>query len=295
MILCIVGPTAVGKTKLSVALAKIYNGEIINADSVQVYQNFDIGSAKATKEERQGVPHHLLDVASPEEDYTIFQYQADCRKAIAEIQKKGKIPILVGGSVLYLKAALYDYEFAEEQEKDKEYPSLTNEELYQKILEQDPNISIDFHNRRRLLRVWNKMEKEVYQEQTMEGLAPLYDDVYFLGLKTDTETLYQRINERVDGMLVDLVDEVYRLYEQNIRSKAIQTAIGYKELYAFFDHTQTFRESVEQIKQNTRNYAKRQFTFFEHQLPVQWFDVNYGSFDETIQSVVNYLEEESQK
>lgn len=290
MILCVVGPTAVGKTKLSIALAKIYNGEIINCDSVQVYKGLDVGSAKATKEEKENIVHHLLDIVDVTEDYTIYNYQKDCRLKIKEIKDKGKVPIIVGGSGLYLKAALYNYHFASEEEKDQEF-SLTNEELYQKIKEYDPQTQIDCHNRRRLVRMYNKILKNAVCEK--EDLKILYDDVIFIGLTTDLNVLYSKIDKRVDGMLIDLVDEVHSFYQKGIRSQSLETAIGYKELYAFFDNLQSFKESVNQIKQNSRNYAKRQYTFFKHQLPVVWFNVNYDNFNQTIEEVVNYIDNNS--
>ena len=135
-ILVITGPTAVGKTKLSIELAKKYNGEIINADAVQVYKGLDIGSAKVTEEEKEGIPHYLLSIKEVDEDYTIYHYQKDCREKIKEIQDRGKIPIIVGGTGLYIKAALYDYKLTEEKEKDT-YDNLTNEELYTKLTELD--------------------------------------------------------------------------------------------------------------------------------------------------------------
>ena len=153
-ILVITGPTAVGKTKLSIELAKKYNGEIINADAVQVYKGLDIGSAKVTEEEKEGIPHYLLSIKEVDEDYTIYHYQKDCREIIKEIQDRGKTPIIVGGTGLYIKAALYDYKLTEEKEKDT-YDNLTNEELYKKLTELDKDIIIDKNNRRRLIRAIN--------------------------------------------------------------------------------------------------------------------------------------------
>ncbi len=290
MILCIVGPTAVGKTKLSIALAKIFNGEIINADSVQIYKGLDVGSAKVTEAEKENIKHHLLDIKEVDEEYTIYHYQKDCRQKIAEIKKKGKIPILVGGSGLYIKSALYDYQFSEEA-KDKDY-QYSNEILYQKIKKVSPHITIDINNRQRLLRAYNKIVKNISLDQT--PAKPYYDDVLFIGLETDSKTLYAKIDKRVDNMLIALVDEVKAFYLQNLNSQVLQSAIGYKELYAFFDNKQTFKESIDQIKQNSRNYAKRQYTFFKHQLPVHWFTTNYQDFSVTINNVVNYILENTQ-
>ena len=285
MIICVVGPTAVGKTKLSIALAKIYNGEVINADSVQVYKGLDIGSAKVTKEEKEGIVHHLLDIVDVKDDYTIYHYQKDCRKAIEKVKSAGKVPILVGGSGLYLKSALYNYNLSEENEKDIEY-DLTNEELYEKVKDKFSNI--DKNNRRRLLRAYNKIQKNISLEN--EELKPLYDDIIWIGLETNRETLYQKINERVDKMFPNLLDEVYDFYKQNINSKALKTAIGYKELYDYFDKTKTLEECISLIKQNSRHYAKRQYTFFKHQLPINWITTDYNNFQKTINEALKVIE-----
>ena len=285
MIICVVGPTAVGKTKLSIALAKIYNGEIINADSVQVYKGLNIGSAKVTEEEKEGIVHHLLDIVDVKDDYTIYHYQKDCRKAIEKVKSAGKVPILVGGSGLYLKSALYNYNLSEENTKDIEY-DLSNEELYEKVKDKFPNI--DKNNRRRLLRAYNKIQKNISLEN--EELKPLYDDIIWIGLETDRETLYQKINERVDKMFPNLLDEVYDFYKQNINSKALKTAIGYKELYDYFDKTKTLEECISLIKQNSRHYAKRQYTFFKHQLPINWITTDYNDFSKTIKEATKIIE-----
>ncbi len=285
MIICVVGPTAVGKTKLSIALAKIYNGEIINADSVQVYKGLNIGSAKVTEEEKEGIVHHLLDIVDVKDDYTIYHYQKDCRKAIEKVKSAGKVPILVGGSGLYIKSALYNYNLNDEDEKDIEY-DLTNEELYEKVKEKFPNI--DKNNRRRLLRAYNKIQKNISLEN--EELKPLYDDIIWIGLETNRETLYQKINERVDKMFPNLIDEVYEFYKQNINSKALKTAIGYKELYDYFDKTKTLEECISLIKKNSRHYAKRQYTFFKHQLPINWITTDYNNFQKTINEATKIIE-----
>ncbi len=290
MIIVLVGPTAVGKTKLSIELAKIYNGEIINADSTQVYRGLNIGTAKVTEREKSGIPHHLIDICSPCEEYNLYNYQKDCREAIAAIQKRNKVPIIVGGTGLYIKAALYNYELTSEASKDMDFASLTNEQIYEKIMAYDNTIVIDSHNRRRLVRCLNKIQKSTYQKP--KDLSIIYNDVYFIGLTTDQEILYEKINSRFDTMLVDLVDEVKDLYRQYPSSRVLQSAIGYKELISFFNDECTFKDSIAKIKQNTRNYAKRQYTFFRHQLPVKWFTTDYADFTNTINAVVNYIEKD---
>lgn len=284
MILVITGPTAVGKTKLSVALAKIYNGEIINADSTQVYKGMDIGTAKVTKEEMEGIPHHLLDTKEVTDDYSVFDYQRDARQKIEEIKSRGKIPILVGGTGYYIKAALYNYVFNEEEMK-KDYSNLSNEEIAKLVEDYD----VDKNNRRRCERLLEKLENDNYIEQNDFKL--LYDDVLFIGLTCDRKVLYERIDKRLDDMFISLVDEVKPFYLKNIRSKALQTAIGYKELYEFFDNKKTLKEVNELIKQNSRNYAKKQYTWFNNQMNLRWFDVDFEDFSNTINEVVAYIEE----
>lgn len=287
MIIVITGPTAVGKTKLSVALAKIYNGEIINADSTQVYKGMDIGTAKVTKEEMEGVKHHLLDIKEVTDDYSVFDYQRDARKKIEEIQSKGKVPILVGGTGYYIKAALYNYVFDEETLK-KDYSDLSLEEIAKKL--NNFQVDVDKNNRRRCVRLLEKLESDTYQEQ--KDFKLLYDDVLFIGLTTDRDVLYERINQRLDDMFIDLVDEVKPFYLKKVKSKALQTAIGYKELYEFFDNKKTLREVNELIKQTTRNYAKKQYTWFNNQMNIKWFNVDFDNFSNTINEIVSYIEKE---
>lgn len=286
MIICIVGPTAVGKTKLSVELAKIYNGEIINADSTQVYKGMDIGTAKVTKEEKEGVPHHLFDIKDVTEDYSVFDYQKDAREKISEIKNKGKIPIIVGGSGYYIKALLYDYEFSNEEVK-KDYSHLSNEEIYEKIMAYDVCVPIEKNNRKRNVRLLEKLENGSF---SIQDFRALYDDVLFIGLTTDRDNLYERINKRFDSMLIDLIDEVKPFYLKGIKTKAIMNGIGYKELYPFFDHEKTLKECVNDIKKNTRNYAKRQYTWFMNQMNVTWFTTNYDDFKETILEIVTFID-----
>lgn len=289
MIIVITGPTAVGKTKLSVALAKIYNGEIINADSTQVYKGMDIGTAKVTKEEMEGVKHHLLDIKEVTDDYSVFDYQRDARKKIKEIQSKGKVPILVGGTGYYIKAALYNYVFDEETLK-KDYSNLSLEDI-NNLLDNYNGIEVDKNNRRRCVRLLEKLESDNYQEQ--KDFKLLYDDVLFIGLTTNRDILYERIDKRLDDMFISLVDEVKPFYLKNIHSKALKTAIGYKELYEFFDNKKTLKEVNELIKQTTRNYAKKQYTWFNNQMNIKWFNVNFENFSNTVSEIVSYIEKEN--
>ena len=288
-VIVITGPTAVGKTKLSIELAKRYNGEIINADAVQVYKGLDIGSAKVTEEEKAGIPHHLFDIKEVDEEYTIYHYQKDCRKLIKEVQGRGKTPILVGGTGLYIKAALYDYKLTEEKETNT-YDNLTDEELYNKLLEVDKDIVIDKNNRRRLIRALNYYKENNKSINTNTTNKLLYDAI-FIGLTTDRRILYDKINNRVDIMIKEgLLNEVKVFYDKNIRTKPLLNAIGYREIYSYFDGNISLEEAIDKIKQNSRHYAKRQYTFFNHQLPVVWFETDYSNFNNTVEKVINYIE-----
>lgn len=288
-VIVITGPTAVGKTKLSIELAKRYNGEIINADAVQVYKGLDIGSAKVTEEEKEDIPHHLFDIKEVDEEYTIYHYQKDCRKLIKEVQSRGKTPILVGGTGLYIKAALYDYKLTEEKETNT-YDNLTDEELYNKLLEVDKDIVIDKNNRRRLIRALNYYKENNKSINTNTTNKLLYDAI-FIGLTTDRRILYDKINTRVDIMIKEgLLNEVKVFYDKNIRTKPLLNAIGYREIYSYFDGNISLEEAIDKIKQNSRHYAKRQYTFFNHQLPVVWFETDYSNFNNTVEKVINYIE-----
>ncbi len=283
MIICVCGPTGVGKTKMSIALAKKYNGIIINCDAMQVYKGLDIGTAKVTEEEKEKVKHYLLDFKDVQENYTVYDYQKDIRKLINDNQERNII--IVGGTGLYLKAALYDYQFNEE-ENNNTYEDLTNQELYELCLKKDANMNIHLNNRKRLIRFLNKTNNSYNKDKL------LYDNVYFIGLTTDRENLYQIINKRVDKMFKEgLVSEVKQFYDQKIKSKALMTAIGYKELYSYFDGDISLEEAKDKIKQNSRHYAKRQYTWYKNQMNIHWFNVDYQNFDLTIKEVIKYLQE----
>ncbi len=288
-VIVITGPTAVGKTKLSIELAKKYNGEIINADAVQVYKGLDIGSAKIKEEEKEGIPHHLFDIKEVDEEYTIYHYQKDCRKIIDDIQKRGKTPILVGGTGLYIKAALYDYKLSSETNNDT-YDNLTTEELYNELIAVDKDIIIDKNNRRRLIRAINYY-KENNSSISKNITDKLLYDAIFIGLTTDRKVLYDKINNRVDEMMKDgLIAEVKSFYDKKIRTKPLLSAIGYKEIYDYLDNKTSLEETISKIKQNSRHYAKRQYTFFNHKLPIVWFETDYNNFNNTIKKVSTYID-----
>ena len=288
MILVVVGPTGVGKTKMSVELAKHYNAEIINADSMQVYKDLDIGTAKVTEEEKEGITHHLFDICDVNSLYTVYDYQKDGRKMIEKLTHENKNIVIVGGTGLYIKALLYDYQFKDEEELD-DYSYLTNEEIMSKIKKYDEECDIHINNRKRLVRYLNKLEQDLVLEK--QGNNKLYD-FKMIGLTTDRDTLYEKINNRVDKMVKDgLVEEVKSFYDKGIRSKAIMTGIGYKELYKYFDNEISLDEALDLIKKNSRRYAKRQYTFFKNQFSdIKWYETNYDDFSKTVSEVISDID-----
>ena len=282
MILAIVGPTGVGKTKLSIELAKKYNAIILNCDAMQVYKGMDIGTAKIKESEKEGIPHYLFDIKDVNDNYTVYDYQKDARNLLEKY--KDKNIIFVGGTGLYLKAALYNYEFQENDATINTYDDLSNEELYERALKKDPNMNIHKNNRKRLVRFLNKENIDIPESK------PVYDAIY-IGLTCDRSVLYDRINKRVDEMFEEgLLEEVKLFYDQKINSKAIQTAIGYKELYKYFENKITLEEAKDLIKKNSRHYAKRQYTWFNNQMDITWFEVDFMNFNKTIDKVIEFIE-----
>lgn len=282
MIVAIVGPTGVGKTKMSVELAKRYNAIIINADAVQVYKELNIGSAKATEEEKDGVKHFLLDFKEPSENYTVSDYQKNAREIIAKY--KDRNIIFCGGTGLYLCAALMDYRFYEDISNET-YDDLTNAELYELALKKDKNVNVDKNNRVRLIRFLNKNPKEVVEPKLM------YDNVFFVGLTTNRDNLYDIINNRVDKMFaMGLVDEVANLVKKYPNSRVLNSAIGYKEVISYLRGEYTLEETKELIKKNSRHYAKRQYTWFNNKMNVEWFLVDYADFNKTIDEVARFID-----
>ncbi len=279
MILAIVGPTGVGKTRLSVSLAKYYNAVIINCDAMQIYKDMNIGTAKVTEEEKDGIVHYLLDRCPLNKEYSVYDYQKEARELLEKY--KDKNIILVGGTGLYLKALLYDYKFQEPSEEN--YENYSNEELYEMVKKKDPNSDIHLNNRRRLIS-YLKIPK------TTNSNSKLYDAL-IIGLTTNRDNLYNIINNRVDKMIdAGLEEEAKDLFNKYPSSRALNTAIGYKELNSYFKGEITKDEAIELIKKNSRHYAKRQYTFFNNQLDVKWFNTDYVDFNNTINEVKNYID-----
>ena len=291
-IIVIVGPTGIGKTKLSIELAKKLDAEIINGDSVSIYKRLNIGSAKPTKEEQSGIPHHLIDIKDVDEDYTVFDYQKDVRKKIEEITSRGKQIIIVGGTGLYIKAALYDYKFTEGTTYN-EYNDLSNEEILSKIKEYKVEKLPELNNRKRLVRLLNKLENN---EEITNNKDKLLYNIKVIGLTTDRETLYKRINKRVDIMMENgLLDEINSLKEDYKNSRILNSGIGYKEFYDYLYNNKSLEDVIEEIKKNSRHFAKRQYTFFNHQFNTNWFNVDLNNFDNTIIEVMNFLKNRKSK
>lgn len=285
MIIAVVGPTGVGKTKMSVALAKRYNAEIISCDSMQIYRNMDIGTAKITEKEKCGIKHHLIDLKDVNEDYSVYDYQKDARQVLNKLIKENKNVIIVGGTGLYLKALLYNYEFKENGNR-KDFSSYTNKELYDMVLSINKDTKIHVNNRQRLESFLNN-----HTDNDIRVSNKMLYNAKIVGLTRPRDELYDTINNRVDVMFNDgLLKEAKYFYDKNINSKAINTAIAYKELFMYFDGKISLEEARELIKKRSRNYAKRQYTWFNNQMNVKWFNADLNNFDDTINEVVSYIE-----
>jgi tRNA dimethylallyltransferase len=286
-LLCIVGPTAVGKTRLSLALSKRFDGEIISGDAMQFYRGLDIGTAKATQDEQKQVKHHLLDILEPNESYSVSEYQTLVRQTIKEIQSRGHLPILVGGSGLFIQSVIENYQFkGEKRKEDDGLEAFSLTELQNKLKEKNPLLfqSIDIKNKRRVIRALQKKDSDIQKKREL-----YYDDVCIIGLNSDRQSLYERINQRVYQMIDQgLIEEVHSLYDQEVKGQSIK-AIGYKELYAHFDGKLSLEQAIKDIQKHSRHYAKRQLTWFRNKMDVTWFEVNLNDFNQTIQEVQAYI------
>ena len=285
-VLVVVGPTAVGKTSFGIECANLFNGEIISGDSIQIYKGLNIGSAKPSKEELNQAKHYLIDIKNADDNYSVKQFQELCREYINKISNDNKLPIIVGGTGLYIKAALYDYVFFDEQEDDDMYEDLSNQEIYELLKEKDPEAldKIHINNRKRLVRalnIYNKHEKGISQIKKDQKHEPIYDCL-IIGLTCNRDQLYKRIDLRVDKMIEDgLVDEIKGLLDDGIsfNDQSMQ-AIGYKEFKEYFENTKSLQECIQEVKKDSRHFAKRQYTFFNNQLDVKWFDDNKLALNE---------------
>lgn len=301
-LLILTGPTAVGKTDLSIRLAKEVDGEIISADSMQVYRGMDIGTAKITEEEKQGVPHHLLDCVDPDEEFNVAVFQAMARKAIEEIHTRGHVPILTGGTAFYIQALLYGIDFNEEDHDDSYRESLYEigkteegkQKLHLMLTECDPEYAgtVHYNNMKRVVRAleYHHFTGRRFSEynETQRQREAEYRFCYFV-LNDDRARLYERINKRVDLMIkAGLEHEVQALLEKGyMRELVSMQGVGYKELLAYFDGKQTLEEAVETIKKNTRHFAKRQLTWFRKESDVIWVDKQ--DFDHDEEKILDFI------
>ena len=286
-VIVIVGPTASGKTKLSIKLAKSIHAEIINGDSVQIYKRLDIGSAKIKEEEKQGVKHHLFDVCDPKDSYTAYQFQKDVRNLIDKIET----PMIVGGTGLYIKSALYDYEFEDEDDKvdvEKMYQDVSNEELYEKLLILDPNINIDMHNRRRLLRALALAHQGNYRSEKQNKDQPLYD-LCIIYLDLDRKVLEERLHLRLEKQLEEgFIDEVKAIKKDGIKINAI----GYREIDQYLDDILTYEDMKKEIIKKSKALAKKQKTWFKNQMHAHMLDALSDDLVEQATNIVlTFLEE----
>ncbi len=301
-VIVVVGPTGVGKTKMGVELAKVFDGEVISGDSMQIYKQMDIGTAKVTKEETQGIIHHLVDIKDPTDSYSVKEFQETVRKKIQEILSKGKTPILVGGTGLYIKATLYDYEFSETQDNHEDmkekYAHLDNHQLYNYLMSIDQSSALELHenNRQRVLRAIGIYEQtgQRKSEQLAKQKHECIYDAYFVGLTIDRELLYERINQRVDVMKnLGLEKEVCSLYKNGLtRAHQSMKAIGYKEWFDYFEGLCSLDDVYENIKKHSRQYAKRQYTWFKNQFDMHWYEVDLTCFDKTVTKIVEDIKNE---
>ena len=287
-VLAIVGPTASGKTALSIQLAKELNGEIINGDSMQVYRGLDIGTAKIKKDEMDGIPHHLIDIKNPTDSFSVAEFQQLVRQKISEIQERGKLPIIVGGTGLYVQAVLYDFQFTEDRvnedvrqdyydEMEKHGPQFMHDRL--KVIDPETASKIHPNNSRRVIRALEIAEHSLTQKSDPsqnQGNIPIYKH-FIIGLDIDRDTLYERINHRVDRMMEEgLLLEAKMLFENGVRNVQSIQAIGYKEMFLHFEGEISYDEAIRQLKQNSRRYAKRQFTYFRNKMTIHWIDPLQG-------------------
>ena len=305
-LIILTGPTAVGKTALSIELAKAVGGEIISADSMQVYRGMDIGTAKITASEMQGIPHHLIDILDPAEPFHVAAFQEHCNRCIAEIYERGHIPILVGGTGFYIQAVLYDIDFTQ-TDTDEEYRKKLQQEaeewgaeaLHHRLSHVDPEAAeqINPNNVKRVIRALEYYHQtgqkiSAHNAEEQQKTSPYQFRYYVLSLPR--EILYQRINQRVDQMRREgLEDEVRKLADTGCtRDMVSMQGLGYKEILQAFDGEITLEEAYDRIKQETRHFAKRQFTWFRRERDVTWLEKErFASEQELLEYCIQDLQE----
>ncbi len=302
--LCIlIGPTAIGKTDLSIRLAGHLNGEIISADSMQIYRHMNIGTAKISEKEMKGIPHYLVDIVYPDEEYSVADYKNQAVEIIKDINSRGKTALLVGGTGLYINSLVYDLNFSRAAANDDirmKYEALAdrygNEYLHSELMKIDSVSAnkIKLGDRKRLIRaieVYEVTGKKM-SDQNMNFRKESEDfNLIMLGLNMDRTKLYERINSRVDKMLEDgLVDEVAKLLEMGYHKNLTSLqGIGYKEIIMYMEGQISLDEAIEKIKRGTRNYAKRQLTWFKRDRRIKWFDIDkFSDIEDLLESILAY-------
>ncbi|MGP4075174.1 tRNA (adenosine(37)-N6)-dimethylallyltransferase MiaA [Halobacillus sp. K22] len=301
LVISVVGPTAVGKSKLGVEIAKRFEGEIISGDSMQVYKSMDIGTAKVTEQEMQGVPHHLIDIKEPDESFSVAEFQRTVQHLIRTISSQGKLPVIVGGTGLYIQATLFNFNFSEEKRDEQVIKRLEKEasdyrldSLYRRLQSVDPEQAEKVHpnNERRVLRALEVYETtgkvmSDYQKQQSDE-SPFHPVI--IGLEMEREELYNRINRRVDQMVEEgLIAEVKRLYEKGYEHTQAMKAIGYKEFIPYFNGEYNMDRAIELLKRNSRRYAKRQYTYFRNKMNVRWYQISEQGYEEKFETILNDL------
>ncbi|WDZ57243.1 tRNA (adenosine(37)-N6)-dimethylallyltransferase MiaA [Paenibacillus polymyxa] len=285
-LLVLVGPTAVGKTKLSIEMARQFDAEIISGDSMQVYRHMDIGTAKISEQEMKGIKHHLIDIHEPESPYSVAQFQEDCRRLIPDIQSRGKLPFIVGGTGLYVESVCYEYQFSEvgadeafRQEQLDYADQYGADALHARLQAVDPESALRLHpnDRRRVVRaleIYHVSGTTLSSQLASQKKESPYQ-LCIVGLTMDRQMLYKRIEDRIDGMLDQgLVAEVTSLMERGVRSDAISMqGLGYKEISSYLRGEVSLEEAVTWLKRDTRHFAKRQLSWFRHMKDIQWVDV----------------------
>ncbi len=285
-LLVLVGPTAVGKTKLSIEMARHFDAEIISGDSMQVYRHMDIGTAKISEQEMKGIKHHLIDIHEPEYPYSVAQFQEDCRRLIPDIQSRGKLPFIVGGTGLYVESVCYEYKFSEvgadeafRQEQLDYADQFGADALHARLQAVDPESALRLHpnDRRRVVRaleIYHVSGTTLSSQLANQKKESSYQ-LCIVGLTMDRQMLYKRIEDRIDGMLDQgLVAEVTSLMERGVRSDAISMqGLGYKEISSYLRGEVSLEEAVTWLKRDTRHFAKRQLSWFRHMKDIQWVDV----------------------
>ena len=302
-VVVVAGATASGKTALSIELAKRLDGEIVSCDSMQIYKGMDIGTAKPTKSEMDGIPHYMIDILNPDENFSVAEFCDMARKIISDIQKRGKLPILVGGTGLYIDSLINNIEFSEEIGKDEVREELFelaekegNDAVYNILLEIDPEYAEKVHknNLKRVIRaieLYRTTGMTVTEHNRLEK-TPIYNSIYFC-INWDRDILYERINKRVDLMISSgLEAEAKRLYDSygNKKLTSLQS-IGYKEFFDFFEGKISLNDAIDEIKQNSRRYAKRQLTWFRRNSRIHWLSPDEHTVDNALEIITKSLTE----